>query len=770
MYARAHNIEPQLANQISYRIGDYELALKHAEDADDVRIEDYIPSEYIDLVNGCKKYLGIYDSRKGHPCATIAYSGDAESDIGVILCKSDATGTEVLTAVIESGTIDSFGYLKQDYLIVDSIGLTYDIYHEVGIEPFTVNQLLAKIDGDQNVWDIYADGYTQCVNQCEQPRSTQKVMRYKPQNISELTQFIAAIRPGFQSMYHTFESRQHFEYGIKALDDLIQDEYRSSSFIIYQEDLMKVLGFAGFPMAETYTIIKAISKKKDYVIKEAKPKFLTNFAKKILETGETDDEAKAHELADKVWGVIEDNCAYGFNCVSGDTIISGHTKTIAELYNILHTQGKKLYSYSMTEDCQFRANRIVDIYKQQKAPVYLVETYTGENIKCTGNHKFPTSNGIKTALELTDDDFLFIKVGKGIPIKSRFKSIEPSGVETVYDIEMSGDVAHNFVLANGLVTCNSAHAYCMAIDSVTIAYLKAYYPLEFYKCVLQRFTDKGEKDKVSLIKQEMTKRGYVLKDVKFGDDNRQFNIDHEHNCIVQTLTSIKGMPKSTPQALYDLGQAEIKTRSQLYQALIDNPNINIKAIDILFKLDYFSMFAAPNRLIDEFEIYQKYINVKTLNKEKLSDDILELVRKHAGAETPKQFRQLDNIGIIKDLIQRSNIRQTSIIDKIKYQVEILGYTTLNDPKEPVSNWLVMDIEETKYGTQYVTVYNICYGATRRYRANKRYWVNHPLSVGDYIQVVLQEKDQMKKNEQGEFVKTGQKIVEMKTWKLLDNNG
>ena len=629
MYARAHNIEPQLANQISYRIGDYELALKHAEDADEVCIEDYIPSEYIDLVNGCKRYLGIYDSRKAHPCGCLAYSGDAESDIGVILCKSDATGTEVLTAVIESGTIDSFGYLKQDYLIVDSIGLTYDIYHEVGIEPFTVNQMLAKIDDDKNVWNIYANGYTQCVNQCEQPRSTQKVMRYKPQNISELTQFIAAIRPGFQSMYHTFESRQHFEYGIKALDDLIQDEYRSSSFIIYQEDLMKVLGFAGFPMSETYTIIKAISKKKDYVIQEAKPKFLDGFAKRLLDTGDAHDEQQAKEIAQQVWHIIEDNSSYGFN---------------------------------------------------------------------------------------------------------------------------------------------SAHAYCMAVDSVTIAYLKAYYPLEFYKCVLQRFTDKGEKDKVSLIKQEMAKRGYVLKDAKFGDDNRQFNIDHEHNCIVQTLTSIKGMPKSTPQALYDLGQAEIKTRSQLYQALIDNPNINIKAIDILFKLDYFSMFAAPNRLIDEFEIYQKYINVKTLNKEKLSDDILELVRKHAGAETPKQFRQLDNIGIIKDLIQRSNIRQTSIIDKIKYQVEILGYTTLNDPKEPVSNWLVMDIEETKYGTQYVTVYNICYGATRRYRANKKYWVNHPLSVGDYIQVVLQEKDQMKKNEQGEFVKTGQKIVEMKTWKLLDNNG
>lgn len=74
----------------------------------------------------------------------MCYEGDIESDIGISLCKSEATGKEVLVANIESGTIDAFGYLKQDYLIVDSIGLTYDIYKEAGIEPFTVNQLLEK--------------------------------------------------------------------------------------------------------------------------------------------------------------------------------------------------------------------------------------------------------------------------------------------------------------------------------------------------------------------------------------------------------------------------------------------------------------------------------------------------------------------------------------------------------------------------------------------------------------------------------------------------
>ena len=35
-------------------------------------------------------------------------------------------------------------------------------------------------------------------------------------------------------------------------------------------------------------------------------------------------------------------------------------------------------------------------------------------------------------------------------------------------------------------------------------------------------TDKGEKNKVSLIKQEMIKRGFNLKEIKFGDDNLAF--------------------------------------------------------------------------------------------------------------------------------------------------------------------------------------------------------------------------------------------------------
>lgn len=625
MYSRAFNVPPESANEVSRQIGRYEEAVKHSE-GEIVDISKYVDEKYRNLVDGCQTYMGIYDTAKGHPCAVIAFDGDVEEEIGVSLCKSEATGKEVLVANIESGTIDAFGYLKQDYLVVDSVGLTYDVYKEADIEPFTVNELLSKIEHDDATWQIYADGYTQCVNQCEQPKSTQKIMRYKPKNISELTQFISAIRPGFQSMYNTFESRQHFDYGIKTLDDLLQDQYCTSSFMLYQESLMKVLGFAGFPMSETYTIVKAISKKKDYVIKEAKPKFIANFAKAIIDTGDTNDEQQAHELADKVWRIIEDNASYSFN---------------------------------------------------------------------------------------------------------------------------------------------SAHAYCMAVDSVTIAYLKAHYPLEFYKCVLQRYTDKGEKDKVSLIKQEMLKRGFKLKDIKFGDDNRQFNIDRANDCIVQTMASIKDMPKSTPQALYELGQKGVKNRGELYQAIIDDSRINKTATEILFKLGYFEKFGHPNKLIAEFDIYQKYISVKVLTKGNLNDTIIDDVRQCCGKETDKQFRDIDNKALIVSIIKHTAIKPTTITDRIQWQLEFLGYCTICDPNRDVNEWVVTDVKTNSFGASLLSLYNLQHGVERQYKCNKKWWATHQCKSGDIIKAVLENVPKWTKNSDGKFVKTGETEVQVKCFKVLE---
>lgn len=166
-------------------------------------------------------------------------------------------------------------------------------------------------------------------------------MKYKPRNPSELAAFIAAIRPGFKSMYSIFESRQPFSYGVATLDNLLITEELPVPFMIFQEQTMKVLNYAGFPMDECYSLIKAISKKKPEKVKAIKDKFIVQFAEKIKEDNDLSDE-QALENSEKVWKVVDDNSGYAFNsshayCMALDSLYCAYLKSHYpyEFYEVL---------------------------------------------------------------------------------------------------------------------------------------------------------------------------------------------------------------------------------------------------------------------------------------------------------------------------------------------------------------------------------------------------------------------------------------------------
>ena len=830
MYARANKLSPTIQNEITKQIDRYETALKHKSDdetEDDYNIYDYVDEQYKPLIDGCQKYRGIVDNLKAHACASLSYNGNAITDVGVIMVKSESTKKEVWVTLQESSTMDAFGYLKNDWLIVDSIGLTYDIYKEIGMKPMTVNQLLEKIANDDATWDIYKKGYTMCINQVEQKKSTEKVMRFKPKNIYELCQFVAAIRPSFQSMYNIFEARKHFDYGIKTFDNILQDKYCTSSFIIYQEDLMKVLGFAGFPMGETYTIIKAISKKKKYVIDSAKPKFIKNFAQAILNTGETDSQETAHEMATKVWTIIENSASYGFNCVTGDTKLyrdsnGAYTPTIAEMYQIMNdasyakkTHHKSLhdkyhrdgygYTLSLGADGRIYKNQIIDIYKQPKAMTYLITTESGKTIKATANHKFPIVGykEKKTVSELQVGDSLYIKGDyekdttpynftdgnfvsnvplkgqKGYPTYSeKIISIVDNGVEDVYDVSMSSDVSHTFVIDNGIVTSNCSHSYCMAIDSVTLAWLKAHYPYEFYKVTLQRYTNKGDKDKVIALKQEMGKLNIPLKPVRFGDDNRAFNISPNHDYISQTMVSLKGIQKIVPDVMYELGQKHYNNFIDILKD-IQKTKVNKTSLDILIKIDYFSDYGDINTLLYQRDIFNKYVSKKVINKTKLTDEQLKMFKIFSNKETAKQFREIDMQGLVYYLIKHNHIKPTTKLQKIAYEVKYMGYSDkiikeIGQKNSKYANYnkfcsVVVDIDDDKYGRHFVTLYQIKTGYTHTFRCNKSWWYEHnDIEQGDVIEPIFNELPQKVLNDKGYWVNSKTETYwELSMWTKID---
>lgn len=197
LYAGANDVEPSIANQISKYLDDYNKALKYAEEdeKDTIHVEDYIPEEYVELFRKSNEYQGITINLKVHACGHFILNGDIRREVGLISAVSETTGKRTICAAIEGGFLDEFGYVKEDFLIVDSVHLTYRFFESIGKPVPSFDELREMIKDDKPTWDIYAKGITCCVNQCEKESTTNKVKKYKPQNLAELSSFIAGIRP-----------------------------------------------------------------------------------------------------------------------------------------------------------------------------------------------------------------------------------------------------------------------------------------------------------------------------------------------------------------------------------------------------------------------------------------------------------------------------------------------------------------------------------------------------------------------------------------------
>lgn len=322
LLARARELDFETSNEVSKQIQNYELDVKHALENnaddpdyvvdDDVHIDSYVDEKYLDLIEDSKQYKGIITSISPHPCAHLLLDKDIRREIGVIQVKAKSGNKDaVYAAYIDGRTSDSYNYLKADYLRVDVVKIINDAYRLAGLNVMTVDELLSAIHDDKAVWELYAKGFTQGLNQCERSASTKKCMQYKPHNVEELTAFIAGIRPGFKSMINTFLARDRFEYGIPSLDNLLKTKAIPDSFLEFDEQILQILKAAGIPGPEAYATTKAIKKKKADKVAKEKVKFKEGFTKVLQET-EGASEKKAHEVVEQIWTIIENAANYMF--------------------------------------------------------------------------------------------------------------------------------------------------------------------------------------------------------------------------------------------------------------------------------------------------------------------------------------------------------------------------------------------------------------------------------------------------------------------------
>lgn len=336
LYGKAKGVPPKARDEVGKNLDSYKNS-----------------DEYGDMIQKSKKYVGVFESISIHPCAYLLYDEDIASEVGLIK-TTNTDGEEFTMALIDSYYSDVFKFLKNDYLKVTVYKILYNVAQITEPLP-SVSDLVKYSVENPDIWKIYEDGMTATLNQTSTDSARPQVMWYKPKTIAELSHFVAGIRPSFQSMKKRLFDREDFSYGIPEFDKLLQS---SDNFILYQENIMAVLQYAGFPSGETYSLLKQIAKKRGNfeLIKE---RFFKGFMKKArIERQEVE----------YVWRIIEDAVGYGFN--------SSHSYSVAvdSLYGAYYKHKYPVEYFSV----------ILEIYKKDKtiAPQIFSELeYFGLRVK-----------------------------------------------------------------------------------------------------------------------------------------------------------------------------------------------------------------------------------------------------------------------------------------------------------------------------------------------------------------------------------------------------
>lgn len=320
--------------------------------------------------------------------------------------------------------------------------------------------------------------------------------------------------------------------------------------------------------------------------------------------------------------------------------------------------------------------------------------------------------------------------------------------------------------SNYLFSLNHSQPY--SYEGYVSGWLRYHYPLQFLTVALN--INQGKEEKTSALTAYAHKVGISIKPPKFRHSRSAYFCDAETNCIYKGLGSIKYMSEQVAEALYGMRDMQFRNFIDVLfalQQLKDKPDS--RQLDILIKIGYFEEFGPAKALLLGWEIFSKFCLSKKISLDKwdkMGYDIA-ILKANATNITEKTAGGLDNRGLILGVLRSLHMPRTTIVDKLRWQAELLGYVDGSDPSRDVNDWLVLGVETTSYGTAWLRLYNLCYGAERHYKVDKRWATSHSCKAGDVVKVVFEDKPRFKKLDDGKFVKTGEVETVVKMFKILE---
>jgi len=158
---------------------------------------------------------------------------------------------------------------------------------------------------DPRVFALFRRGETQGIFQFESGGMRKVLVDTQPDCLNDLIAANALFRPGPMDLIPEYAARKHRRSPVPRVHDVVDAITRETyGIMIYQEQVMQVLHqLGGVPLRGAYTIIKAISKKKQETIEKARGEFIKGAGDRGVSA------AHARELFD----LIVKFAGYGFN-------------------------------------------------------------------------------------------------------------------------------------------------------------------------------------------------------------------------------------------------------------------------------------------------------------------------------------------------------------------------------------------------------------------------------------------------------------------------
>ena len=252
-------------------------------------------SEWKEIIADSKRFVGVTESIAESPCSMLLYDKPVRKELGLV-----RTSEGKFCCLLDGYNCDKYKYLKNDYLTVLVWSIIQNVCKLAKIPIPTIREINSLFD--EKTFDIYKYGLTSTINQVDSDYATGLVKTYCPRNVSEMSAFVAIIRPGCASLLQDFIDRKPYTTGVPELDELLVE---GNHRMIYQELIMKYLIWLSIPETGSYDIIKKIAKKKFKEEELAK-------LKSQLVAGWKERVSKEDGFIE-TWTVVEQAAKYSFN-------------------------------------------------------------------------------------------------------------------------------------------------------------------------------------------------------------------------------------------------------------------------------------------------------------------------------------------------------------------------------------------------------------------------------------------------------------------------